>query len=143
MEVVVAKIKKTKRSEIWICVKDYRNKRYVDLREHFLIDDDNEMHPTKKGLMVPLESLPDLIDGMGKLDGVTEIGTVATVSKSDHEEIQIGLREYQKTQFGDIRIWYWKENSQDRKPTPKGITFKPEIALAIIDALRQAEDSIT
>ena len=86
MEATVAKLKKNTSSEVWVCLRDYQNRQYVDVREHFLLGDDRQWHPTKKGIMISPALLPQVIDGMEALDGVTEVKTVATIPKSDRDE---------------------------------------------------------
>ncbi len=141
MEATIAKIKKNGKTEIWIQLKVFNGRQYVDLREHFLLADDREWHPTKKGVMVPVELLPAVIDCVNLLDGETELGTVAGVLKSSRDELRIGFREFAGTRFGELRTWYadCDDAGAQMKPSSKGVTFKLELVGAVVEALREAE----
>jgi len=51
MEATVTKLKKNKTSEVWVCLRDYQGKQYVDVREHFLLAEERKWKPTAKGIM--------------------------------------------------------------------------------------------
>ncbi len=140
MEATVAKLKKNTSAEVWVCLRDYQGKQYVDIREHFLLGDDRQWHPTKKGIMIATELLPQVIDGVEALEGVTEIGAVAEIPKSARDEIQIAVREYEKSRYGEIRVWYWAAGGE-KKPG-KGVTFRLDLLDKLLEALRGAEDHL-
>jgi hypothetical protein len=140
MEATVAKLKKNTSAEVWVCLRDYKGRQYVDVREHFLLGDDRQWHPTKKGIMIPPPLLPEVIDGVEALDGVTDVKTIATIRKSARDEIQIAVREYEGNRYGDIRIWYWAEGGE-KKPA-KGVTFKLDMVEGLLEALRSAEEHL-
>ena len=114
----------------------------VDIREHFLASEDRQGHPTKKGIMVLPELLPHVIGGVEALEDVCELGTVATIPKSSRDEIQIGFREFGTTRYGEVRLWYCSEPTDDKKPSPKGVTFKIDLVEAIVNALRDAQENL-
>jgi hypothetical protein len=138
MEATVTKLKKNNTAEVWVCLRDFQGKQYVDIREHFLLAEDRQWHPTAKGIMVLPALLSQVIDGLEALCGVTEVTTVAKFKKSNREEIQIAIREYEGNRYGEIRAWYWAEGGA-QKPG-KGVTFKPAIIGALLEALRSAEE---
>ena len=76
MDATIAKIRKSATSEIWVCLREFQARQYVDVREHFLSGDDHQWHPTKKGIMVRPELLLQVIESIESLEGVTELGTV-------------------------------------------------------------------
>lgn len=45
----------------------YKEKDFIDLR-HYYKDDDGEFKPTQKGVTLPPERLPELIEVLGKLN---------------------------------------------------------------------------
>jgi hypothetical protein len=106
MDATVAKLRKNASAEIWVCLRDYRDKQYVDVREYFLLADDRQWHPTKKGIMIPPDLLAQVIDGVEALGGVTDLETVARIRKSAREEIQVAVRAFEGNRYGEIRIWY-------------------------------------
>lgn len=138
MDATVAKIKKSAQVEIWVCLREFQSRQYVDVREHFLSGDDNKWHPTKKGIMVEPALLSEVIAGVDLLTITSQMGTVASVQKSQRYEIQIGYRQFSKSTYGEIRVWYGP-NGEERKPSPKGVTFKMTLTTVLLDALRQAE----
>ena len=140
MEATIAKIKKHSTSEIWVSLREYEGNQYVDVREHFLERDSREWKPTRKGLTLQPKLLPQVINGLEALGGVSEVGTVATIAKSSRDDILIGYREFEKSRFGDLRQWYWQRAEQ--KPSQKGVTFRLEQVDALVEALREAEDQL-
>src|SRR5579859_926916 len=118
MEATIAKIKKNTSAEIWVCLREFEGRQYVDVREHFLEGDSREWKPTKKGVMLQPKLLAQVIDGIAALADVADLGPVATIEKSAHDEIQVAYREYEKSRYGEVRIWYWAKG--DKKPSPKG-----------------------
>lgn len=142
MEATVAKIKKGASAEIWICLREFQGRQYVDMREHFLASEDRHWHPTKKGVMILPDLLPQMIEGMQALKDVSELGTVATVGKSSRQEIQVGFREFEKSRYGEVRLWYSSGEGSEKKPSPKGVTFKLDLLDALVDALRDAQEHL-
>jgi transcriptional coactivator p15 (PC4) len=138
MDATVAKIKKSAQLEIWVCLREFQSRQFVDVREHFLSGDDNKWHPTKKGIMVEPALLSEVIAGVGLLTMTPQVGTVASIQKSSRDEIQIGYRQFLKSTYGEIRVWY-QHNGGERKPSQKGVTFKMTLTTVLLDALRQAE----
>ena len=138
MEATVTKLKKNNSAEVWVCLRDFQGKQYVDIREYFLLGDDRQWHPTAKGIMILPALLPQVIDGVDSLCGVTEVTVVTKLTKSDREEIQIAIREYQGNRYGEIRAWYWAEGGA-QKPG-KGVTFKLNMIDGLLEALRNAEE---
>jgi hypothetical protein len=141
MEATVAKIKKSVNAEIWICLREFQGRQYVDIREHFL-GDDRQWHPTKKGIMVLQQLLPQVIEGIQALEDVSDLGTVATVPKSAHDEIQMGYRQFGKHQYGEIRMWYWSSEDNEKKPSPKGVTFRVDLVDTLVNALQNAQEHL-
>ena len=137
MEATVAKIKKSSSAEIWVCLREYLSAQYVDIREHFFSNDDQDWHPTKKGIMIPCEFLSQVTDGVLALEDAQDVGTVAAVEKSDSEEIQTGVREFQKRRYAEVRVWYVAADGE-RKPSKKGVTFNLELVETLTAALRDA-----
>lgn len=138
MEATVAKIKKAASAEIWVSLREYQGRQYIDVREHFLADDRN-WHPTKKGVMLLPELLPKVIDGVEALEDASELGTVAALRKSSRDEVQIGVREFARSRYGEIRVWYTANDNSERKPSPRGVTFRLELVERLIEALRDAQ----
>jgi len=138
MDSTVAKLKKNASTEIWICLRKFESRQYIDIREHFFSIEDSQWRPTRRGVMVVPEVLTKLVDGITTLESATEIGTLATISKSKHSEVQIGYRQFGKHRYGEIRLWYRAKETAEMKPSQKGVTFRPELAASLIAALTEA-----
>lgn len=140
MESTVAKVKKNANAEVWVSLRDYQGRQFVDVREFFLLAEDRQWHPTRKGVMIQPELLAQVIDGIEALDALADVGTVAEIRKSASEEIQVGLREFEGKRYGEIRKWYWAEGGE-KKPA-KGVTFKPDMVDRLVKALHAAEGEL-
>lgn len=75
MEATVTKLKKNNSAELWVSLRDYQGRQYVDVREHLLAAD-RQWHPTAKGMMILPSLLPQVINGVEALCDITEV-TVA------------------------------------------------------------------
>jgi hypothetical protein len=51
--------------EIRVSLTVFKKKQYIDLRVYYK-GDDGEYHPSKKGLTLSLDLLPDLVEGVQK-----------------------------------------------------------------------------
>lgn len=60
---LVAKFQKNAVSEIRIALKEWKEKKYIDLRV-FTLSNSGEQVPTKKGVSVPIEKWNDLKSGI-------------------------------------------------------------------------------
>ncbi len=58
------------------------------------------------------------------------------------KEIQVGVRQYERSRYGEVRMWYWTSEGGERKPSPKGVTFKLDLVETLLEALRTAEDQL-
>ena len=43
---------KNNSAEVWVSLRDFQGKQYVDIREHFLLAEDRQWQPTGKGIMI-------------------------------------------------------------------------------------------
>ncbi|MBI1977654.1 MAG: transcriptional coactivator p15/PC4 family protein [Candidatus Omnitrophica bacterium] len=53
-----------KNESVHMTLREYKQRRYIDLRIFFKPKDGNEMLPTKKGIMLGLDLLPELKRGV-------------------------------------------------------------------------------
>lgn len=49
---------------VYVSLKDYKNRKYVDLRIFFQPKDSEDLHPTRKGLTLGVEYLGELKKGI-------------------------------------------------------------------------------
>lgn len=61
---------------------------------------------------------------------------VKTIQKNAFQEIRIGISEFQGNDLIDIRTWTSRQGSDEKMPTPKGISLNtklyPELKEAIL-----------
>lgn len=55
------------------------------------------------------------------------------IHKNRREVIRVSESEYEGHKFIDLRIWY--DDNGEMKPTKKGISFNPNIAKEVIEAI--------
>lgn len=67
MDKVIATLQKNALEQIQIAVKEYQGHTYVDLRLFFL-GDDEQWHPTKKGLTVSPALWPEFKQALAQVD---------------------------------------------------------------------------
>jgi len=57
---------KNEEEEVRFSIREYKDRRYLDLRIWFRTKE-GEYHPTKKGLTLSLELLPEVVRGLEKI----------------------------------------------------------------------------
>ena len=65
---------------------------------------------------------------------------LATIDRSDTEQLQISVSEYKGNSYLNMRIYYTTDEGATWLPTKKGVTFSPEqldILTEAIEAARQ------
>ncbi len=65
-EAVLAAFLRTDRNEVRLRLRTFRGQQYLDLRTFFLPKDFAEMVPTKRGIQLPLDVLPELLTALGR-----------------------------------------------------------------------------
>jgi hypothetical protein len=73
---------------------------------------------------------------------MSESTLLATIPRSDTEELHICINEYKLKKYVDIRIFYRTEEDENWNPTKKGITIPPAKINDIIAALRDAQKKL-
>ena len=58
---------KSNDQEVRFAAGEYRDKMYLDIRIYFKNEETEEWHPTKKGITLPIEMLPDFRKGLDLL----------------------------------------------------------------------------
>jgi len=57
-------IKRTDTEELRVAPREYKGRKYIDIRVFFLPENDNEMKPTKKGVTIYQNELPKLSNAL-------------------------------------------------------------------------------
>jgi len=138
--IVIAKIKKSAVSEVWVTLEEYQGQRLVHVREHFHPADNPEWLPTKKGVSIPPELLGEAVDAAEELAKRNTVGVVAELDRGKKAKLRFAIAEFEKHVYGDLRIYYVKDaNSEDWKPG-KGVTLPLAVLGQLAEALRMTED---
>jgi hypothetical protein len=62
---------------------------------------------------------------------------IASLRKNGRETLRIQIREFKKRRFVDVRLF--ASNGVEEVSTSKGVTIKPDLLRATIEALQEAE----
>lgn len=61
---IVYEFQRNQDETVYFTLREYKQRKYIDLRVFFRPKDGGEMHPTKKGITLQLELLPELKKGV-------------------------------------------------------------------------------
>ena len=64
---------------------------------------------------------------------------LATIERSDTEQLQISVSEYKGRSYLNMRIFYTTDEGATWLPTKKGVTFSPEQLDLLSDAIEEAK----
>lgn len=64
---------------------------------------------------------------------------LATIQRSDTEQLQISISEYKGRSYFNLRIFYTTDDGATWLPTKKGVTFAPEQLDILSDAIEEAK----
>jgi elongation factor P hydroxylase len=60
----IARFRKSESAEVRICLQGYKGRRVVDLRVWYVPDGGTDFVPTRKGVTVDVDRLPELVDAI-------------------------------------------------------------------------------
>jgi len=63
---------------------------------------------------------------------------LATIDRTDTEQLQISVSEYKGKSYLNMRIYYTTDAGQTWLPTKKGVTFAPDQLDLLSDAIEEA-----
>lgn len=64
---------------------------------------------------------------------------LATIERSDTEQLQISVSEYKGRSYLNMRIFYTTDDGASWLPTKKGVTFAPDQLDMLSDAIEEAK----
>ena len=70
---------------------------------------------------------------------MAEAKILATIERTDTEQLQISVSEYRGKSYFNLRIFYTTDEGATWLPTKKGVTFAPEQLDVLSDALEEAK----
>jgi len=77
--------------------------------------------------------------GQYRID-IQGVDTMKEVQKNTQEKIRIEKREYKGKEFIDVRTYYL-DDTGEWKPSPKGVTFKPDQIDEVLKSLSELKSS--
>ena len=70
---------------------------------------------------------------------MAEAKILATIERSDTEQLQISVSEYKGRSYLNMRIFYTTDEGATWLPTKKGVTFAPEQLDVLEEAIQEAK----
>ena len=70
---------------------------------------------------------------------MAEAKNLATIQRSDTEQLQISISEYKGRSYFNLRIFYTTDDGATWLPTKKGVTFAPEQLDILEEAIQEAK----
>ena len=64
---------------------------------------------------------------------------LATIDRTDTEQLQISVSEYRGKSYLNLRIFYTTDEGANWIPTKKGVTFAPDQLDVLTDAIEEAK----
>ena len=64
---------------------------------------------------------------------------LATIKRTDTEQLQISVSEYKGNSYLNLRIFYTTDEGETWLPTKKGVTFSPDQLDILFDAIEEAK----
>jgi hypothetical protein len=124
------------RNPIFVSISEYRREKRLDVR-HYYTGDDGRLHPTKKGISIPLDSAMELVVALEEASPPRDnTATLVQVSIDVREPICIKIAPYKNVMRLDVRHYY--EEAGELKPGAKGINLQWSDHQALLNALYQA-----
>ena len=70
---------------------------------------------------------------------MAEAKILATIDRTDTEQLQISISEYRGKSYFNLRIYYTTDEGATWLPTKKGVTFAPDQLDVLSDAIEEAK----
>ena len=70
---------------------------------------------------------------------MAEAKTLATIQRSDTEQLQISVSEFKGKSYFNLRIFYTTDEGATWIPTKKGVTFAPDQLDILDEAIQEAK----
>ena len=70
---------------------------------------------------------------------MAEAKILATIDRTETEQLQISISEYRGKSYFNLRIFYTTDEGATWLPTKKGVTFAPDQLDILADAIEEAK----
>src|SRR5712671_3370342 len=72
-----------------------------------------------------------------RIDGTDQAQPIASIIKNSRESLRVSIDSYRDHDYIDLRLY--ADNGVEQVPTHKGLTIRPDLLPAVIEALHKAE----
>ena len=73
---------------------------------------------------------------------MAEAKILATIDRTDTEQLQISISEYKGKSYFNLRIYYTTDDGATWLPTKKGVTVSPDNLQTLKDAVEKAMEEL-
>ncbi len=70
------------------------------------------------------------------------MAVIQDIDKGSGEIIRVEISEFKGQQYLNIRVWYMDKNTEEYRPTQKGVTIRPDLFASLKEAILKAEPEI-
>ena len=142
----IALFKKNAREAVGVACTEWKGEARVDLRIYVQAIDEDGLVPTKKGVGIPIEIFPQVLEGVRQLGDVMSADRlVARVPRNEKSEIRVGTNTFKGHHLIYVRVFN-KENSEleeSWKVTNKGVSMRVDLYPKLLEALELADRMLT
>jgi len=133
--------KKNAREAVGVACTEWKGESRVDLRIYVQAIGEEELVPTKKGISIPLELFPEVLEGVRRLgDVMSSDKVVAVISRSVNSQIRVGANTFHGHHLVYVRLFNREEPSEPEswKATNKGVSIRVDLYPRLLKALEDA-----
>jgi len=137
---IIRVFKKNSSQVVCGVLSEYKGRREFHIRIYVPVaDEPGEFVPTRKGVTLPIEVVPDLVAAMAKLKQAISLNqVVAQIPKGKRAEVRVGLQEFRGTPMIYVRTFTCDKEGEWR-PTQKGVSVKVELLSELVDTTTELE----
>jgi hypothetical protein len=136
-DVVAGRLKLSPLLELRVAAQTLEGRCLLHIRE-YVLGNENEFVPTSKGVALPIERLPEMLEAIRELrEAGDNDGPCAMISISRGREIRFSVANWKGTTKADIRLYFTDANDEPH-PTRKGVRFN----LSLLAELERALEAL-
>ena len=133
---LIASFKKNHRELVGVRVAEWKGELRADIRIYVQAIGEDVLIPTSKGVSIPIDLFPAVIDGVRKLGEVMgREKVVERIPKSKKTEIGVGINIFRGQTLLYIRQFTTMNNANEMKPTKKGISVRVDQYLQLLEVI--------
>ncbi len=134
---------KNAREAVGVGISEWKGQPRVDIRIYVPSLEDNTLIPTKKGISLPIEKYPELMEALYKLgDTMSNEKLVARIKKSGKEEIRVGTTTFRDIPMIYLRVYTPIGEKSEWKPTQRGVNLKVDLYESLLEAVEGLGEEI-